>query len=271
MKRTSMPRSTPSVVVSLVALGALAVSHSAAAQGRGRGGGRHGDRPGGPPDGATVVAFVDPSTLVRDMARQQVAVGGRSEQRIVAPARHCAGLAPGASKSVSLPDVRWGLRTTTPVAARRTKGTLSWPGQPRKEEVLPDGMPGSSERAFTFPRPGPRSIRVTLLAVAGSGAQFELGDGSVRTIGNTVQPAPTRGTGVDDGTSNTAIVGETSRPGPTTGGRDGTSNTVIVGETSRPGQTVCVSDVFVQDPPIEIRVDVAGPQGQSPAERRSAF
>jgi hypothetical protein len=108
-------------------------------------------------------------------------------------------------------------------------------------------MPGSSERVFTFTRPGPRSIRVTLLST-GSGAQVGLGDGSVRTIGSTIQPAPTVGTRVIDGTSNTIAVGET-----------------------RAGPTVCVSNVFVQDPPIEISVNVAGPSGAQPTERKSTF
>ncbi len=269
MKRTPMPRSTACVVVSLAALGALAASHPAAAQGPGRGGGRPGERQGGPPESATVVAFVDSSTLVRDMARRQVTVGGQAVSKIVVPARYCSGLAPNGSKSLTLPDIRWGLRTTTPVAARRTRATLSWPGQPRRDEVLADGMPGSSERAFTFTRPGPRSIRVTLLPTGG-GTQVAPGDGSVRTIGGSVRPAPSRGTGIVDGTSNTAIVGEASQPGSTPGARDGSSNTVAIGET-RAGSTVCVSDVFVQDPPVEVRVDVAGPQGQGGADRRSTF
>lgn len=247
MMRATTSHSPALAAVIATALGAFVVAHPAAAQGRGRGGGQQGGQQGGPPESATVVAFVDPSTLVRDMARQQVTVGGRTEQRIVVPARHCAGLAPGASRSVNLPDVRWGLRTTTPVAARRTKGTLSWPGQPKKDEVLADGMPGSSERAFTFSRPGPRSFRATLLSTGG-GVQVGFGDGSVRTIGNTIQPAPTAGTRITDGTSNTIAIGET-----------------------RTGSTVCVSDVFVQDPPIEISVNVAGPPGAQPAERKSTF
>lgn len=251
----------------LAALGAAAAPAVAAPQGQGQG--RGGGQQGGAAERPTVVAFVDPSTVVRDMTREQVTVGGRAEQRIVVPARYCAGLGPNGSKSVPLPDVRWGIRTTTPVAARRTRATLSWPGQPRKDEVLADGMPGSSERAFTFARPGPRSIRVTLLATGG-GAQVGFGDGSVRTIGETIQPVPKRGTGISDGTSNTLIAEETPRAGSTTGVRDGTSNTVAFGET-RAGSTVCVSDVFVRDPSIEIGVNVAGPQGQGDTDRRSTF
>lgn len=247
MKRTSMSRPLAYVVASLAALGALAAALPAAAQGQGRGSGQQGGQQSGPPEAATVVPFVDPTTLVRDMTRKQVTVAGRSEPGFIVPARYCSGLAPNGSKSFSLPDVRWGLRTTTPVAARRTKGTLSWPGQPRKDEVLADGMPGSSERAFTFTRPGPRSVRVTLLSTGGA-TQVAPGDGSVRSIGNTVQPAPTRGTGVTDGTSNTVAFGE-----------------------SRAGQTVCVSNVFVQDPPVEISVNVAGPSGAQPTERKTTF
>ena len=248
MKETNVSRPRTLAAAILAAFATIAVAHPAAAQGQGRGGGQPGGLQGGPPESASVVAFVDSATLVRFMARQQVTAGGRTEQRIVVPARHCAGLAPNGSKSVALPDIRWGLRTTTPVAARRTKATLSFPGQPKKDEVLPDGMPGSSERAFTFTRPGTRSIRVTLLSTGG-GAQVGFGDGSVRTIGSPAQPLPTRGTGVTDGSS----------------------NTVIVGETGRPSLTVCVSDVFVADPPVEVLVNIAGPPGQNPAERRSTF
>lgn len=243
MKRSSTSRPPALAAVILAAVGALAVAHPATAQGQGRGGGQQ----GGPPESATVVAFVDSATLVRDMTRKQVTVAGRSEPGFIVPSRYCSGLVTNGSKNFTLPDIRWGLRTTTPVAARRTKGTLSFPGQPKKDEILPDGMPGSSERVFKFTRPGTRSIRVTLLST-GSGAQVGLGDGSVRTIGDTSQLAPAVGTRVTDGTSNTIAVGET-----------------------RAGPTVCVSNVFVQDPPIEISVNVAGLSGAQPTERKSTF
>ncbi|HYN43301.1 MAG TPA: hypothetical protein VE129_16105, partial [Thermoanaerobaculia bacterium] len=196
------------------------------------------DPPGNAAELPTPVSFVDASTLVRDMTRQQVVVSadGRSEQKIVVPAKYCASLVPGASKSVNLADVRWGLRTTTQVPiTRRTRVTLRWPGQPHREEVLADGMPGSSERAFTFPRPGPRSVQVTLFPVGG------------------LQPVPGRPTGsITDGTSNTVTFGEKAAPTPSVptaanGGvvtsrppatstssiKNGTSNTISLG--TRPG------------------------------------
>lgn len=245
MSETRKPRSTRSVAV--LALAVLAMSSSSLmADPQGRRGGP----PGAGTENPTLVPFVDPATLVRTMTRQQVVMpNGTKEQKVVAPAAFCAGLSPNASKTVALPDVRWGLRTATAVAAtRRTTATLSWPGQRPRDEVLPDGMPGSSERQFTLTRPGPRSVRVTLLAVGGGGTQATLGDGSVRTIRDSIDTGGTLG-----------------------GVRDGTSNTIAIGETGRLGQTVCVSDVFVQDPQIEVRVNVAGPPGQGPAERRSTF
>ncbi len=193
--------------------------------------------PGGQSQAPSAVPFVDASTLVRDMTRQQVVVSadGRTEQKVVVPARYCAALAPGASKAVNLQDIRWGLRTTTPVPiTRRTTVTLRWPGQPPRQEVLADGLPGSSERAFTFPRPGPRTVQVTLFVVGG------------------VRPSTGRTTGsITDGTSNTIIVSESAR--------------------TPPAQTVCLSDVFVLDPQVEVRVNVAGSQGQADTDSRTSF
>lgn len=245
MSESRMPK--PARSVAFLALAVLAMSSSglmADPQGR------RGGPPGTGTENPTLVPFVDPATLVRTMTRQQVAMpNGTKEQKVVAPAAFCAGLAPNASKTVTLPDVRWGLRTATPVAAtRRTTATLSWPGQRSRDEVLADGMPGSSERLFTFTRPGPRSVRVTLLAVGGDGTLVSSGGGSLRTGSVSI------GAG-----------------GAVSGVRDGTSNTVAISETARPGSTVCVSDAFVQDPQIEVRVNVAGPPGQGPAERRSTF
>lgn len=264
MKTPSRNRSTVATIV-LASIAAIGAPASGQPQGRGGGPPASGDQ------SPTIVPFVDPSTLVRDMARQQVTTAaGQAEQKVVVPARYCAGLVAGGSKSVTLPAIRWGVRTTTPVAAtRRTTLTLQWPAQQKKDEVLPDGMPGSSERSFTFARPAPRSIRVTLLPVAiGNLRQIGLGDGSVRSIGDSGQTVSQFSTS----SGARPLPAPTSNPGSVT---DGTSNTVVVGETTRPGArptaTVCVSDVFVQDPPIEVRVNVAGPPGAQPAERKTTF
>ena len=97
---------------------------------------------------------------------------------------------------------------------------------------------------------------------------------------------------ITDGTSNTVTFGENAAPTPSVstgakGGavssrppatatssiKDGTSNTISIG--TRPEvparQTVCVSDVFVRDPQIEVRVNVAGRQGQGDTDSRTSF
>lgn len=256
MKKTFPTRSAALAALAAATLAAIALPVAAA------------QRP-------SVVPFVDTSTLVRDMVKQQVTVGGLSLPKVVVPARYCAGLVANGSRSVKLPNIRWGVRTTTTVAAPRAIAvTLAWPGQEKRSETLPNGMTGSTERVFTFLRPGPLSIRVTLLAIGGGPPQTVFGGGSARTPRPSVPPAGNLA-GVTDGTSNTVMVGESARPTPTPGTlssvRDGTSNTVMVGATNSPGPTVCVSDVFVADPPVEVLVNVSGVPGQSPIDRASTF
>jgi hypothetical protein len=258
MKKLFTTRSTVRAALAVAALAATALPLAAA------------QRP-------SVVGFVDTSTLVRDMVKQQVTIGGQSLPKVVVPARYCAGLVTNGSRSVKLPDIRWGARTTTPVAVPHPIAlTLAWPGQEKRGETLPDGMSGGTERVFTFLRPGLRLARVTLLAVGAGPTQTVFGGGSARNPRPTAPPGGNLA-GATDGTSNTVMVGEFARPTPTptpralSSVRDGTSNTVMVGETNSPGPTVCVSDVFVADPPVEVLVNVSGAPGQSPVSRAGTF
>ena len=105
-------------------------------------------------------------------------------------------------------------------------------------------MPGNAERAFTFPRPGPKTIQVTAFAPPASAA-----------------PAPRRTSGISDGTSNTIQLGETTTGAPGDG-------SVLTGTSTR-GRTVCLSNLFVQDPAVEVRVNVTGPGGPDSDSRKT--
>ena len=121
--------------------------------------------------------FLDESTLVRHMKNEQVRVSpdGRREPKIIAKFDLCAGLAPGASRQVTLPDIRWGVKNEAPRSLAGGAVTVATVDRPFKNLITASGLgfrvetvdrlaPGAS-RQFVLPRPEPKTVQVTLFEV----------------------------------------------------------------------------------------------------------
>lgn len=178
---------------------------------------------------ADLVPYLDESTLVRHMNVEQVRVSpdGRTETRNTDSGTLCAGLAPGATRQVRLPDIRWGVKNEAPrtvaggaidvASVDRPFRIMLGGGIPQVLETVNRIAPGET-RIFAAPRREPRTIQVT---------QFQV-------------PARVRPT-----------------PVPNPGGASG----VRVFPPANVGDIAsikCVADVFVRDPNGQIVVDFEG-------------
>ncbi len=176
-----------------------------------------------------LVPFLDETTLVRHMRNEQVRVSpdGRTELKIVVNPSLCSGLAAGASKQVTLPDIVWGVKNDVPrtVAGGNIQvATLDRPfrillggGLSQTLETVTRIAPGET-RTFRAPRQAPNTVQVT---------QFEV-------------PARVRPT-----------------PVPSTGG--GNSVRVIPPPNFADAASIrCVSNVLVRDPNVLVVVDFEG-------------
>ena len=176
-----------------------------------------------------LVPFLDETTLVRHMRNEQVRVSpdGRTELKIVVNPSLCSGLAAGASKQVTLPDIVWGVKNDVPrtVAGGNIQvATLDRPfkillggGFSQVLETVTRIAPGET-RTFRVPRQAPNTVQVT---------QFQV-------------PARVRPT-----------------PVPNQNG----GNSVRVIPPPNPGDAAsvrCVSNVLVRDPNVLVVVDLEG-------------
>lgn len=177
-----------------------------------------------------LVPFLDESSLVRKSAIQQVRVSpdGRMEARNVVDGTLCAGLAPGATRQVRLPDIRWGVKNEAPRTV--AGGAIDVATVDRPFRVLLGGVPNVFEtvnriapgetKTFVAPRREPRTIQVT---------QFQV---PARVRPNPVPtPRPAGSSGV-----------MVFPPVNTVGGGDSES-------------LKCVADIFVLDPKVYVEVD----------------
>lgn len=176
---------------------------------------------------ADLVPVFDTTTLVRFMKQEQVRVSpdGRMEFKPVLSGGQCSGLAPGASRQVRLPDLRYGVKNDVPrsvagipVADVQTPFVAFLVGRPGYAEQRTVSRIGPGETImFTVPRREPTTIEVTLFQVPAR----------VRP------PAPT--------------------PVPNSG-----TTSIRVNPPRDPmdiAHTKCVANVFVQDPQIEVHAD----------------
>jgi hypothetical protein len=179
---------------------------------------------------ADLVPFLDESTLVRDIKNAQVRVSpdGRTEQKIVTSSSLCAGLAPGASRQVTLPDITWGVKNEVPrtVAGGAIEvATVDRPfrimlggGIPQVLETVNRIAPGET-KVFRAPRREPKTIQVT---------QFQV-------------PARVRPTPVPPPSGVNAV--RVGNPQPS---------------LDDAASLRCVSNVFVRDPNGHVAVDFEG-------------
>lgn len=180
---------------------------------------------------ADLIPIFDTSTLVRYMKKESVRVSpdGRSEiKNVLSGGSHCSGLAPGASRQVTLPDFRYGVKNDVPksvagipVADVQTPFQALFIGRPVYAEERTVSRIGPGETImFTARRREPTTMEVTLFEVPAR----------VRP------PAPT--------------------PVPNSG-----STSVRFNPPRDPMDVAhkkCVANVFVQDPQIEVHADPDG-------------
>lgn len=123
-----------------------------------------------------LVPFLDETTIVRDMNNKQVRVSpdGRTEMMTVVNLSRCSGLAPGASRQVTLPDITWGVKNDVPrtlAGGNVQVATVDRPfrimlggGFSQVLETIDRIAPGET-RVFRAPRREPRTIQVTSVQV----------------------------------------------------------------------------------------------------------
>jgi hypothetical protein len=181
---------------------------------------------------ADLIPVFDTSTVVRFMKTEQVRVSpdGRVEfKHVLSGSSHCSGLTPGASRQVRLPDFRYGVKNDVPksvagipVADVQTPFQALFIGRPVYAEERTVSRIGPGETImFTAPRREPTTIEVTLFQVPAR----------VRPPAPT--PVPNSGS--------TSVRVNTPR-----------SPSEIANDMA---QSKCVSNVFVQDPQIEVHAD----------------